>query len=83
MRNSLAILSRSRAWTVEASEPSSTTSMVLENARRTSRAPLAVRRPSATPALRARNRCKVSLLIPASAESVFTAEAEGASPIMR
>ena len=45
--------------------------------------PCFVSRPSATPALRARNLCRVSLSMPASAASVFTAEAEGASPSMR
>ena len=46
MRSTLAILSRSRAWTVEASEPSSTTSTVLANAARISLAPFFVSLPS-------------------------------------
>ena len=82
-RSTPAIRSRSRAWTVEASEPSSTTSTVLANAARISRAPFLVSRPSATPALRARKRCSVSDPIPDSELSVFAAEAEGASPTMR
>ena len=83
MRISLAILSRSRACTVEASEPSSTTRIVFAKAARISLAPFFVNRPSATPALRARNRCRVSLSIPASDASVCTAEADGASPAIR
>ena len=74
--------SRFLACTVEASDDSSTTRTVLENASRMSLAPFSVSLPSATPALRARNRCSVSLLIPASVPSVFAAEADGASPII-
>ena len=60
------ILSRSRAWTVEASETSSTTSALFANAARISFCPFFVMRPSATPLYRARKRCRVSLPIPAS-----------------
>ena len=49
MRKRSAILSRSRAWTVEASEPSSTTSTVFANTPRISFSPFAVIRPAATP----------------------------------
>ena len=83
IRSSRAIRSRSRAWTVEARKPSSTTSAVFANAARISFAPFLVSRPSATPLLRARNRCKVSDSMPDSAVSVRTAEADGASPTMR
>ena len=76
-----AILSRSRACTVEAREPSSTTSTVLLKAARMSRSPLSVSRPSATPALRARNPCRVSLATPASSASVRAADADGARPL--
>ena len=74
---------RSRACTVEASEPSSTTRMVFANAARISRAPFFVSLPSATPALRARNIWRVSVGMPASAARVCAAEAEGARPAMR
>ena len=80
-RKALAIRSRSRACAVEASEPSSTTSTVLPYAARMSRSPLRVSRPSATPALRARNRWSVSLSMPASVCKVRAAEAEGARPL--
>ena len=83
MRSALAILSRSLAWTVDASEPSSTTRIVFAKAPRISLAPFFVSLPSATPALRARKRWSVSLSIPASDASVCTADAEGASPAMR
>ena len=82
-RSDLAIRNRSRICTVEASEASSTTRTDFENAARMVFAPLPVRRPSAIPAFRARNRCSVSLSMPASAASVLTAEADGASPISR
>ena len=75
--------SRSLACTVEASDPSSTTRIVFAKAARISLAPFFVSLPSATPALRARNLCRVSLSMPASEASVRTAEAEGASPAMR
>ena len=71
---------RSRAWTVGASEPSSTTSTVLANAARISRAPLRVSRPTAMPALRARSRCRASLWTPDSVPRVRAADAEGARP---
>ena len=74
--------SRFLICTVEASEASSTTSTDLENFPRNAFAPFFVSRPSATPAFRARNRCSVSLSMPASAASVLTAEADGASPII-
>ena len=83
MRRVLAILSRSRVCTVEASEPSSTTSTVFAKASRIPRAPLRVSLPSATPALRARNPCRVSLAMPDSAARVCTAEADGARPSIR
>ena len=83
MRISFAILKRSRACTVAASEPSSTTRMVFAKAARISFAPFFVSLPSATPALRARNIWRVSDSIPASAARVCTAEADGARPIMR
>ena len=64
-------------------EASSTTSRVLPNEDRGCRKPLAVPRPSAMPAWRARKRCSVWLSIPDSCPSVRAAEAEGARPITR
>ena len=59
---------------VEAREPSSTTSTVFANVLRISFAPLLVSLPSATPALRARKRCRVSEPIPDSWLSVRAAK---------
>ena len=83
MRSSAAMRSRSRACTVEASEPSSTTRTVLAKAARISFAPFFVSLPSATPALRARNIWRVSVGMPASVARVRAAEAEGARPATR
>ena len=47
------------------------------------RAPRFVSGHAAIPALRASNRCRISVSIPASATSGSTAEAEGARPTMR
>ena len=81
-RSSFAMRRRFLICTVDASEASSTTRTDFENFPRSAFAPFFVSRPSATPPWRARNRCSVSLSIPASAASVLTAEVEGASPII-
>ena len=83
IRSSAAMRSRSRACTVDASEPSSTTRIVLAKAARISLAPFFESLPSATPALRARNIWRVSVGMPASVARVCAAEAEGARPAMR
>ena len=78
VRSALAILQRPRACTVEAGRPSSIIKIVFAKAVRISFAPLFASQPSATPALRARKRCTVSLSMPDLDTSVRTAAAEGA-----